>query len=75
MGSQLAARAADTEVWAGGGDRSAAEALARRAGTSVSQAKQVLETGRKLRQCPDTAAAARRGQLSPQQAAAITDAA
>ncbi|HZP30602.1 MAG TPA: DUF222 domain-containing protein, partial [Acidimicrobiia bacterium] len=57
------------------GDRSAAEALARRSGTSVSQAKQVLETGRRLRQCPDTAAAARRGQLSPQQAAAITDAA
>ncbi|HZP27536.1 MAG TPA: DUF222 domain-containing protein, partial [Acidimicrobiia bacterium] len=71
----LAARVADSRVWADDGDPSAAHELARRTGTSVGRAKEIVETGRRLRQCPDTAAAAKRGELSPQQTAAITDAA
>ena len=70
-----AARVARTDLWRRGGDRSAAHELARRTGTSVGQAAQALETGKRLDALPDTAAAARRGELSPQQSAAITDAA
>ncbi len=70
-----AARVARTDVWRRGGDRSAAHELARKTGTSVGQAAQALETGKRLDALPETAAAARRGELSPQQAAAITDAA
>jgi hypothetical protein len=70
-----AARVARTDLWRRGGDRSPAHELARRTGTSVGQAAQALETGKRLDALPETAAAARRGELSPQQAAAITDAA
>jgi len=70
-----AARVARTDLWRRRGDRSAANELARRTGTSVGQAAQALETGKRLDALPETAAAARRGELSPQQAAAITDAA
>jgi hypothetical protein len=70
-----AARVAETEVWKQGGDRSAAHDLARRTGTSVGQAKDALETGRRLRDLPATAEAAKRGELSSQQAAAVADAA
>ncbi len=70
-----AARVARTDVWRRRGDRSAAHELARRTGTSVGQAAQALETGRRLSALPETAAAARRGELSAQQASAIADAA
>jgi hypothetical protein len=70
-----AARVAETEIWKQGGDRSAAHDLARRTGTTVGQAKAALETGRKLRDLPATADAAKQGELSAQQAAAIADAA
>jgi hypothetical protein len=70
-----AARVAETEVWREHGDRSAAHDLARRTGTSVGHAKEALETGRKLQDLSATADAARSGELSPQQAAAIADAA
>ncbi|HSH58681.1 MAG TPA: DUF222 domain-containing protein [Acidimicrobiales bacterium] len=70
-----AARVARTDLWRRGGDRSAAHRLARRTGTSVGQAAQALETGKRLDALPETAAAARRGELSAQQAAAIADAA
>jgi hypothetical protein len=73
--SMLAARVADTEVWKAGGDRSAAHALARKTGTSVGQAKDALETARRLEDLPATADAAKRGELSPEQASAIADAA
>src|SRR5437763_11833286 len=49
--------------------------LARRTGQTVSGAAQQLEAAKKLRDHPKTDAAARAGRLSPQQAAAITDAA
>jgi hypothetical protein len=70
-----AARVARTDLWRRGGDRSAAHELARRTGTTVGQAAQALETGKRLDALPETAAAARRGELSPQQTAAIADAA
>lgn len=73
--SLAAARVAETDVWKRSGERSAAHDLARTTGTSVGQAKEALETGRKLRDLPATADAARRGELSSQQAAAIADAA
>ena len=70
-----AARLAETELWKLGGDKSPAHMLARRTGQTVSGAAQQLEAAKKLRHHPKTDAAARKGTLSPQQAAAITDAA
>ena len=49
--------------------------LARRTGQTVSGAAAQLEAARKLNDHPKTDAAARKGALSPQQTAAITDAA
>src|SRR5439155_10274758 len=51
-----------------------AHMLGRRTGTPVSQAAQELENAKRLAAHPKTDAAARTGKLSPQQAAAITDA-
>ncbi|MGH8986282.1 MAG: DUF222 domain-containing protein [Acidimicrobiia bacterium] len=73
--SLAAARVAETNLWKRSGDRSAAHGLARATGTSVGQAKDAIETARRLEDLPATAEAARRGELSPQQAAAIADAA
>jgi hypothetical protein len=70
-----AARVARSDLWRRRGDRSAAHELARTTGTSVGQAAQALETGKRLDSLPETAAAARRGELSAQQTAAIADAA
>jgi hypothetical protein len=73
--SLAAARVAETGVWKEGGDRSAAHALARTTGTTVGQAKDALETARRLEDLSATADAARTGELSPEQASAIADAA
>lgn len=70
-----AARAASGGAWKGAGDRSAAHHLARTTGTSVSQASEAIETARRLEKLPAVAAAARAGELSAQQAAAVSDAA
>src|SRR5256714_8732642 len=70
-----AARMAETELWSLGGDRSPAHMLARRTGQTVSGGAAQLEAARKLNDHPKTDAAARKGALSPQQTAAITDAA
>ena len=70
-----AARLATTKAWEGQGDRSAAEWVARRTGTTASDATRAIRTGRRLEDLPATAAAARRGDLSATQSAAITDAA
>ena len=70
-----AARVAETDLWNGEGDRSAAHQLARKTGTSVGQAADAIETGRRLETLPKTAAAARSGELSPQQASAVASAA
>jgi len=69
-----AARSADTGAWKDAGDRSAAHHLARSTGTSVAQAGEAIETGRRLGNLPLASAAARAGSLSAQQAAAVADA-
>ncbi len=70
-----AARLADTGSWRAEGERSAAHLLARRTGTTVVQAAAAIETARRLDALPETSAAARRGELSSEQASAIVDAA
>jgi hypothetical protein len=57
------------------GARSAAEALARRAGTTVGAARDALDTSTRLPELPLVDAAVRSGKLSPAQAAAVSDAA
>lgn len=70
-----AARLAESEVWRRDGDRSPAHQLARTTGVSVGQAAVALDTARRLEALPVVAEAARRGELSLVQAAAIADAA
>jgi hypothetical protein len=68
-----AARVADTGSWRADGDRSAAHHLARRTGTTVVQAAAAIDTARRLQELPATSAAARRGELSVEQASAIVE--
>jgi len=70
-----AARVAETSVWRGGGDRSAAHHLARTTGTPVSAATETTNAARRLEALPRAAAAARAGELSGAQVAAIAEAA
>jgi len=70
-----AARMCETELWSLGGDKTPAHMLARRTGQTVSGAAQQLDAAKKLADHPKTDAAARKGTLSPHQAAAITDSA
>jgi hypothetical protein len=70
-----AAQMAETSVWRESGDRSAAHQLARTTGTSVAQAQETLAAARRLEDQPEVADAARRGVLSAQQVAMISDAA
>ena len=71
----LARRVADTHQPDRDGARSAAEALARRAGTTVGAARDAVDTSTRLRKLPLVDAAVRRGDLSPAQAAAVSAAA
>ena len=73
--ARAAARVAETELWRQEGDPSPAHHLARRTGTSVSKAREALETAGALPSLPELDAAARRGEVSPAQAGAIADAA
>ena len=70
-----AARVAEAGAWKAGGQRSAAHHLARTTGTSVAQAVEAIETGRRLEHLPVVAAAARDGELSGSQAAVLAGAA
>lgn len=70
-----AVRSAETGFWKAAGDRSAVHHLARTTGTSVTQAAEVIETARRLSQLPAVSVAARSGELSAQQAAAVAGAA
>ncbi|HET7718881.1 MAG TPA: hypothetical protein VFK43_02860, partial [Acidimicrobiales bacterium] len=70
-----AARFAAGEGWKAAGDRSAAAHLARVTGTSVRAAGEVLETARRLEGLPALVGAARSGELSASQVAAVADAA
>jgi hypothetical protein len=69
-----AARVAETELWRRQGARSPEEDLARRTGTSIGRAKETLQAGRRVRSQAAVDEAARRGELSPEQVAAIADA-
>jgi len=70
-----AARFAAGEGWKAAGARSAASHLARVTGTSVRAASEVLDVGRRLGTMPALGAAARAGELSAAQVAAVADAA
>ena len=71
----LARRIAATHDRDRAGARTAAESLARQAGTSTAAAKDALDTSHRLDDLPAVAGALRNGELSPAQAAAITSAA
>src|SRR5918995_698962 len=60
----LARRLADTHQPDETGTKTAAEALARRGGTSLGAARDALETSTRLRDLPQVEAAVRRGELS-----------
>src|SRR3984957_1320584 len=68
-----AARSADCHSWQHDGYRSPSEQLAAQAGMSPAAAKRVLETGRRLADQPEVAAAALAGDLSLEQATAVAD--
>jgi hypothetical protein len=72
---RLAARAEAAMGWRRAGYRSAAEWLARRAGTSVGVAQGELTASQHLDRLPGTTDALRQGELSSAQATAICDAA
>src|SRR5947209_9179924 len=75
-GKALAARrVADSNLWRGAGERSAAHWLARRAGSSVGSAMATLETAARLDELPAVNAALRAGELSAVQANEIASAA
>jgi Domain of unknown function (DUF222) len=71
----LARRIAATHDRDRAGARTAAESLAKKAGTSTAAAKEALDTSNRLTELPSVAGALRNGELSPAQAAAITSAA
>lgn len=71
----LAHRVKECEIWRREGYRSAADYIAAVAGSSVSSARSVLATSKRLVKLPATEAALRRGGLSGVQADHIADAA
>ncbi len=71
----LARRVEDAYAWKRNGFRSAAEQLAIAGGTSVSAAKNMLETSKQVKKLPNTARALRKGRLSGAKARAIAAAA
>ena len=68
-----AARAEECKTWERDGFASAAEQLADQTGVSAGAAKRVLETGRRMADQPEVAAAALAGELSFEQATAVSD--
>jgi hypothetical protein len=68
-----AARSAEGHDWQRQGYRSPAAQLADQAGMSPGAAKRTLETGRRMADQPQVAQAALAGELSPQQASAVSE--
>ncbi len=68
-----AARSGEGSSWQAEGYRSPADQLAHQAGMSPSAAKRALETGRRMTDQPEVAKAALAGELSAEQAAAVSD--
>lgn len=62
--AEAAARVAESGSWRSEGDQSPAHQLARDTGTTVGAARAALQTGERLRDMPELADAARRGELS-----------
>jgi Domain of unknown function (DUF222) len=73
MKALAAARAAESEGWKKEGFRSAADELASRTGVGVGRARQTLDAGRRMASQPEVAEAALAGDLSPEQAALVSD--
>ena len=71
----LARRMEDAQTWQPAGYRSAAEQLAAVSGSSVSAARNLLETSKQIEALPATADALRAGQLSAAKVGAIASAA
>ena len=71
----LARRMEDAQTWQQAGYRSAAEQLAAESGSSVSAARNLLETSKQIEALPATADALRAGKLSAAKAEAIASAA
>lgn len=68
-----AARSAESDSWRREGYRSAAEKLADQAGMSAGSARRTMDTGKRMADQPEVAAAATAGELSLEQAAAVSD--
>ena len=68
-----AARAAEGKGWQQAGYRSPSEQLSDLAGMSPTNAKRALDTGRRLAEQPEVASAALAGELSLEQAAAVSE--
>ena len=73
MKALAAARLAESKGWDRNGYRSAADQLADQAGMSPASAKRALETGRRMTDQSEVASAALSGELSPEQASAVSD--
>jgi hypothetical protein len=71
----LAARVAEGDTWRREGARTPAEHIANKTGTSVGAALDGLKLAERLAELPAVDDAARKGELSPQQAAAVASAA
>lgn len=71
----VAVRAAESDAWQRAGERSPADWMAKRNGTTVGEARATLEVAGKLAEAPGTAEALRAGALSARQAEAIAPAA
>ncbi len=70
----LLSRRVDNEsLWGEGGERSAAEWLAKQTGQSAGDAARDLECSRRLKELPAAQDAVRNGELSPDQAKAVAD--
>ena len=74
MKALAAARAAEGRTWKRDGYRSPADQLAHQAGMSPTAAKKAFDTGRRLADQPKVAAAALAGDLSAEQAGAVSEA-
>lgn len=68
-----AARSAEGSSWKNEGYRSPADQLAHRAGMSPGAARRALDTGRRMISQPEVARAALAGELTLEQAAAVSD--
>jgi hypothetical protein len=69
----VAGRAAETNQWRGGSDRSPADWLANRTGSTTGAAKKALATAERVKRLPRSEEALRNGRLSLDQADAVTD--